>query len=45
MLPTNEKHPDSLFGAMPPKKDADTRDIDHVIRESKQAALEEQEEQ
>ena len=45
MLPTNEKHPDSLFGAMPPKPEADTRDIDHVSRESKQATLKEQEEQ
>ena len=45
VLPTNENHPDSLFGKMPPKKDADTSDIDHVIRESKRATLERREDQ
>ncbi len=45
VLPTKANHPDSLFGTMPPKKDADTSDIDHVIRESKRATLERREDQ
>jgi AbrB family looped-hinge helix DNA binding protein len=44
VLPTKANHPDSLFGTMPPKPEADTSDLDHVIRASKQASIENREE-
>jgi AbrB family looped-hinge helix DNA binding protein len=43
VLPMKASHLDSLFGMMPPKQGMDTSDLDQVIRESRQASIENRE--
>jgi AbrB family looped-hinge helix DNA binding protein len=43
LLPMRAGHPNSLFGIMPAKQDMDTSDVERMIRESRQASIDEQE--